>query len=170
MNGFPVFFADGTWWYIDNNTITIWTNLFYHHKVVQILGQLENARKQLLPAMAWWPRATHITYWLYALHKAVYLCNILLTLVHKMPRLEKFAKINVGFHWHQFHTFRCPIYTLYSTLAAGKLIQKWFCRAWIGLNWGLTLFHARNVRLVFNLSIRLVLLKYYCKYNDFLRQ
>ncbi len=116
----------------------------------------ESARKQLLHAMARWPKAVHVALWPYALRFAAHLPNTVPTLEDSTLQLEKISSPSVGSNMRNFYTFACPVFVLHSNLAAGRRISKWSQRARLGLNLGPSPYHAFNVNLVLNLSTGLV--------------
>ena len=127
----------------------------------------ESARKQLLHAIACWPKAMHIALWPHTLRFAAHLHNMLPILDNKVSRLEKFTTIGVGVNLKHFHAFGCPVYALHGNLMSGSKVPKWSPRACIGLNLGPSPFHARNVNLILNLSTGLVSPQYHYKYDNF---
>jgi hypothetical protein len=127
----------------------------------------EAARMMLLHAKARWPSGVHLSLWPYALRNAVHLHNTAPVLPDSTSRLEKFSGTSLGFHMKDNYTFSCPVFPLQNDLASGSKIPKWSPRARLGLNLGLSPFHARNVSLVLNLTTGLCSPQFHCRFDDF---
>ena len=124
----------------------------------------EAGRKVLLHAKMCWPYAVDLALWPYALGYAVHIHNTA-PVVDGKSRLEIFSRSEVGMKHN--HTFGCPVFALQNKLAAGSKLPKWSLRARLGLNFGPSPNHARNVNLVLNLSTGLVSPQFHCQVDDF---
>ncbi len=63
--------------------------------------------------------------------------------------------------------FGCPVFALQNMLASGSQLPRWLPRAHLGLNFGPSPMHARNVYLVLNLVTGCVSPQYHCCFDDF---
>jgi hypothetical protein len=68
-------------------------------------------------------------------------------------RLGLFSSLRVGSNMKHVHTFGCPVFALQNALASGNQLPHWSPRACLGLNFGPSPMHARNLYLVLNLVI-----------------
>jgi hypothetical protein len=82
-------------------------------------------------------------------------------------RLERFSSIRIGSKMKHHHAFGCPVFALENDLAAGSLILHWSTRARIGVNFGSSPSHAKNVYLVLNLHTGCVSPQYHCQFDNF---
>jgi hypothetical protein len=144
-------------------------NAHFQHGIAEraIQDLTESTRKQLLHARARWPKCIHLALWPYAMRSALHIYNTAPVLKNGTSREEKFSGVQLGFNMRYNHTFGCPVYALYNALAAGGKIPKWSPRSRLGINFGPSWQHVRNVNLVLNLDTGLVSPQFHCRYDDF---
>ena len=69
----------------------------------------DQVQKQLLHTKGWWPKATPLMLWPFALQNVMHLHNTLHTQDENQWSLKKFSIINVGTRLANIHIFSCPI-------------------------------------------------------------
>ena len=88
-----------------------------------ILNLQDQMRKLILHACARWPQSIYML-WPYALRTACYVSNICLVDLEGESKLEKFSFVNVSPSLKRWDTFECLVFSLHSSMTAGKSIPK----------------------------------------------
>ena len=127
----------------------------------------DHLRKLFLHAHARWPQAIHTLLWPYAWRTACHMSNIFHINLEGKSRLKKIFGVNVSPSLKYQHTFWCPVYSLDSSLAAGKSIPKWDSCARLGVYLGPSLRHACSEVLVLHQNPGFVSLQFHVTFDDF---
>ena len=120
----------------------------------------------LLHAIYRWPSAVTIHLWPYSLRYAACIFNNT-PFKDGISPLENFRSTDLSANMRHFHTFGCPVYALDEMLQANKHIASWNKRARLGINFGPSAQHARNVSLGLSLTTGLVSPQYYLVHDAF---
>eukprot|EP00957_Ditylum_brightwellii_P043121 3266943-Ditylum_brightwellii.AAC.1 len=114
----------------------------------KIRDTTESARKQLLHAQSRWSDEIKTNLWPYPLKTEVESGNTIPDKEDASYPLARFSNLPVQEHLKDKHPFGYPVFALQIRLQNQQKFPRWNSRARLGINFGPSPRHARNVNLV----------------------
>jgi len=126
------------------------------------------SRTMILHSLLYWPEASNLDLWPYAMDHAVYVWNNLPQRgTHLAPtELHTRSRFSHYDHLSSLAVWGCPVYVLEPKLQDGKKLPKWKPRTRRGMYLGKSDAHANTVGRILNLKTGYISPQYHCVYDN----